>query len=134
MDEQAKRDFKIDFTPFIFQEHLAPTGSLPREFPKESSAAWYFCRCAVQSIETLESQVSYEGEDDVTASLRSLADNIRIQYGISDLNEMMKLIPACRMEAQRLNLPWPAALEIWYQSGGHKLDEVTRDPDKLNIS
>ena len=133
MDEQAKREFKIDFQPAIFRSHIEPEGRLPSSHPLEASAAWYFCKCAHQSIESLEAQVSYEGDTDVTVSLRSLADNIRLQYGIDDLNEMMKFIPVCKQEAERVGLPWNDKLDTWWQTGGSLQDEVTRDPGKLNI-
>lgn len=134
MNESEKKEFKIDYTPFIFQEHLEPIGRLPREHALAASAAWYFCRCAHQSIESLQTQVTYEGDTDVTVSLRGLANNIRVQYGLKDLEEMMRFAPACKEEATRLGLHWSPVLDTWLQSGGKKMDEVTREPDKLNLS
>lgn len=134
MDEQAKKDFRIDFTPAIFRNHIEPEGLLPASHALESSAAWYFIKCAHQSLDVLESQVAYEGDSDITVSLRSLANNVRVMYGIATLEEMMRFIPAVKAEAERVGLFWNPKLDIWYASGGQKLDEVTRDPDKLNIS
>lgn len=96
-----------------------------------SYAAWYIATCCHLSILTLEGQVSLEGSTDVTASLRTITDNIYPTYGIKDVNEVMNLMPLCRRWAFKNGRTWNDKFQAWLDSGGRAYDEVTRDPGAI---
>lgn len=119
---------KIEVTPFIFIDHMMANGGvLPDSKAMESSAAWYFAKCAHQAIDSVTEQVGYEGETDETINLRPLADSVCSLYGVN-IEEMMKLMPLVRREAFRCNIFWNDRFQAWLDSGGRAYNEVTREP------
>lgn len=120
------------YTAPIYEEHLTPRGHLPRDKALTASAAWHFTRLAMQALERIPEQVAYEGDTDVTVRLRSIADSVMIQYNIRDIESMMNLMPAVRMEALRVGYPWNDRLQAWVDSGGRAYDTMTREEGRLN--
>lgn len=115
----------------IYEHHLTPNGLLPREMKERASAAWYFTMCAMQALERVPQQVSYEGDTDQTVNLRQIADSVATMYSES-LENIMPFMDFVKAEALRCGLPWNGRLDAWLASGGKSYNFVTREPDAVN--
>jgi len=102
---------KLDvvFTPFLFVEHVLPKGLLPNEIG--AHACWYYAKCAHKNLEELEQGATYEGELDAQNHLPNLVRSISQLYAIQDPSDMLRFIPWCRAECQRLGYAWNPAVE-----------------------
>lgn len=125
---------KLIYDAPIYEEHLTPNGTLPRDKALTASAAWHFTRLAMAALEKIPEQVAYEGEVDLTVRLRQIAESVMVQYNIKDIESMMNLMPAVRTEAFRVSYPWNDRLQAWLDSGGRAYDSITREEGRLNQS
>lgn len=126
-------EIKLDLTAPIYADHLTPNGHLPRLHQVEASAAWHFTRLAMRILDEVPQQVTYEGQEDKSVSLKVIAQSVAKLYGLEDIGTMLTFMPAVRMEAFRCGYPWKDRLQAWVDSGGAQYDEVTREEKALNI-
>lgn len=122
---------KLNLTAFIYEDHLTPTGLLPREEKEYASAAWHFCKLAHIVLDRVPSQTTYEGDKDKTVHLRRIAESVKTLYNLHSMDRMMAFIDFCQAEAIRVGLPWDDRLSAFVQSGGVSYAIITRDPDKV---
>jgi hypothetical protein len=97
-----------------------------------SHAAAYFCKIAHTTLQLIPEQVTMEDETDTTISLRQQLDSVMIIYGVDDIEKLMNLMPICRLQAFRMGKTWDERFQLWLDSGGQKLDEVTREEAALS--
>lgn len=126
-----KTDPNFSYSAFIYEDHLTPTGLLPREKKKEASAAWHFTRLAMVILQKIPEQVSYEGNTDLTVPLMRIAESVAVQYGIKHEN-FLCFMDFVRAEAFRCAMPWNDRLQAWVESGGKSYNFVTREEGALN--
>lgn len=112
---------------FVYEDHLVPIGLLPRTENFESSAAWHLAKLAHKALEKIPEQVTYEGEVDKTIRLMNIAKGVALHYALN-LEDIMKFMPAVRLEALRTKKPWNPRFQAWLDSGGKSYNEVTREP------
>lgn len=124
----------LNLTAFIYEDHLSPTGYLPREEKVYASAVWHFARLANIAILKVPEQATAEGDLDQTIHLKQLMTSVATLYGIDDLNRMMAFMDFAKAEAFRCGMPWSDRFSAWIESGGKAYNEVTREPEALNIS
>lgn len=124
---------KLNLTPFIYEDHLTPEGTLPREHKFECSAAWHFAKLAMRIVDTVPAQVTMEDQIDQTTDLLRVAKSVALLYGLNSLADMMQFIPEVEAEARRSGLPWNPRLTAWVESGGRSYNTVTREESVLNI-
>jgi hypothetical protein len=122
---------KLHLTAFIYEDHLTPTGLLPREEKEYASAMWHFAKLAHQVLEKVPSQTTYEGEKDQTVHLRRIADSVKTLYNLKSMDRMMSFVDFVQAEAIRSGLPWDDRLSAFVNSGGTSYGVLTRDPDKV---
>lgn len=132
--EHEGKTFEIQLMNYIFREEAREVGITGERDVRHFSCVWYFCRCAVQVLESTPQQVTLEDEVDATDNLRQLFDSIRRAYYVPDINDAVRFFPIARTLAFRRTLPWPSRFQAWIDSGGHSYNEVTREPDALNIN
>lgn len=125
--------------PLLWDTLRREGGLLPDSSDEEvvySFCAWYFCRCAHIAIHEITSQVSYEGDTDVTVQLRGVLRGCMKAYGLDAesgdvIERVMKRMPLCRQLAFRRNIFWSDRFQAWLDSGGRAYNEVTREPDAI---
>jgi len=125
---------KLNLRAPIYEDHLTPNGLLPREEQIYASAAWHFARLAMPALIDIPEQATPEGTLDTTVKLQNLLNATVILYAIKDLNRMMNFMDFAKAEALRCGYPWRHELDSFVKSGGRAFNEVTRNPDRLNIS
>lgn len=121
----------LKYTAPIYEDHIEPNGRLPRAHAAAASAAWHFAKLAMKALEDIPEQVTLEGDVDRTISLRRLAESVAVMYGIHDLNDWLKFMPACREEAFVCGFYWNPRLQAWLDNAGGSWDTMTREPDAL---
>ena len=121
----------INYTYFIYENHLTPTGLLPREIKERVSAAWHFSKLAHGALEKIPEQVSYEGNTDLTVSLRNIAESVAIMY-VMKIEDFLPLMDFVHAEAIRCGYIWNDRLQAWLDSGGKSYDIMTREEGALN--
>lgn len=99
-------------------------------------ACWYTCRNVHIALDKVPSQVSLEGDTDLTVRIRNIVNGSMQAYGLNphegpDLNDMMNLMPIARNECFKRNLFWSDRWQAWLDSAGKAYDEVTREPDQI---
>jgi hypothetical protein len=117
------------FYPETLAHDILPMGNMK----VHSQAAWHFVRCAHLALYEIPTQVVLEGNTDATVRLKEIMDSTEIIYGI-DKNEFMKLMPECRRLSFALGRTWNGRLQAFIDSAGRAYNELTREPDALNIS
>lgn len=112
-------------------QHIEPVGFLPKT--EEAAALWQFLIMATQALEKVESQTTYEGDNDQVVDLMQLANSARKIYGLDNLEGMFqdRLIAAAKREVLRSRLKWDSRLDVWFESGGKSYRILDRDPDKV---
>lgn len=119
----------------LFPEILTSNGGIFPHYSDEvverGYAAWYIAKCCHKALHEIPSQVSLEGDTDVTVNLRAIAEGCAAAYGIHDLNEVMLMMPLCRRWAFKTQRQWDDRFQAWLDSGGKAYDEVTREPEKI---
>ena len=125
---------KLNLKAPIYEDHLSPTGFLPREEQIYASAAWHFARLAMPVLIDVPEQATPEGEKDVTVHLKGLLYATVTLYAIKDVNRLMNFMNFVKAEALRVGYPWRHEFDAFLRSGGRSFDEVTRNPDRLNLS
>lgn len=109
-------------------------GNFPSASEREcmmSWCAWYITVCCHKALHSIPGQVTFEGDTDITVDLRGIADGIAMAYGFEDLNEVMTLMPLCRLHAFRSGLGWSDRFQAWVDSGGRAYNKLTREPDQI---
>lgn len=101
----------------------------------EAAALWQFLLGAHQALDKIPAQVTLEGDTDLTANLRQIADSARKLFGLSTLEGMFnaQLIWQAKLEAKRSALYWNVKLDAWFESGGRASNELDRDPDHVGL-
>ena len=122
---------QITFGKFYPLQHMQPVGFLPQT--EEAAALWYFLTCASIALAKVESQVTYEGDQDQTVDLMQLAHSVRKIYALDSLEGMFNeaLIAIAHREAFRSALPWDSRLDAFFSSGGKAYRHLDRNPDKV---
>lgn len=124
---------RIRYMPRAFPQHVRMGGGLlPDRI--ESHALWGFCAMAHVALDKVEGQITYEGDKDQTILLSNIAKSVLLTYGIKDLETLFnaELLWLCKREAARCDMAWNPKLDLWINSGGKNMNEVTRDPNALN--
>lgn len=103
------KDLKINFKLFWFVEHSQPKGLLPNV--KEAQACWYYVMCAHKNLHEHTEGAVYEGEDDPLNNIANILISISMQYGIDDPDDILKHMPTCVKEAERLGFEWDSRVE-----------------------
>lgn len=125
---------KLNLRAPIYEDHLTPKGFLPREEQIYASAAWHFARLAIPVLIDVPEQATPEGELDVTIHLKGLLFATATLYAIKDVNRMMQFMDFVKAEAIRCRYVWRHEFDAFLRSGGSSFNEVTRNPDRLNLS
>ena len=108
--KRAMQDVGFVRTFPVFAHHTEPQGLLPDM--KESQAAWYYCMCLVGLLKELdEAHAEYEGERDHTNMANNIARSVAVLYDLDSPSEIFKFLPACKQEAERINIGWDARME-----------------------
>lgn len=123
----------INYSLPIPAKHIEPNGLLPAT--PAASALWFFLLSAHGAIDQARRQVSYEGDQDLTVSLRELARGIGIAAGVR-VEEMFEseLWRRAQAEAKACELPMDIRVIIFINSGGSVNDIWERDPDAMSES
>ena len=121
----------IEFRKPYPLKHIEPVGFLPKT--EEAAALWQFLIMAIQALEKVEAQVTYEGDSDQVVDLMQLATSAMKIFGLDNLEGMFqaRLIDCAKREAARSRLYWNPRLDAWFESGGKSYRIMDRDADKV---
>lgn len=101
---------KISFTPFFFEDLIAPNGFLSRD--RECHACWYFYllaqKCKETVGESIEDQTILESEPWMTKKYPEIRRSVQLLYGLQSPGDIDPYWPAVRLQAKTLGLPEPA--------------------------
>ncbi len=95
---------------FVFVDHMIPKGLLPNE--PGAHACWYYCRCAMQLVMSVDEGQTLEGEKDLDINqLNNIAQAIAAQYSLRVPDEFLLFMDFCKAEAMRLGWTWDERIE-----------------------
>ena len=96
---------KFRLIPFYFESITYDRGGLLPDH-KGAHAAWYYCRCAIESMEHFDQQIVYVGELDRQQSLANVARAVAKLYNLDSPADFTKYLFMCKSEAARRNIKW----------------------------
>lgn len=121
-NEQKRAMEKVGFVRSfpVFAHHTVPQGLLPDM--KESQAAWYYCMCMVGLLRELdEAHAEYEGERDHTNMANNIIRSVALLYNLESPGEILKFLPYCRMEAERIDIGWDSRMDTLHMVEGFRI-------------
>lgn len=129
------QNLHVQFNPVIFWLEAQEMGLHTLDSIQHFSCAWYFCRCAHESIETFAKDIVLEGETDSVGTLRQVLSTCMKLYNITDIEKLIRFVSTeCRQLAFRRNLFWDSRFQAWIDSGGHSYNEMSREEKAINKS
>jgi hypothetical protein len=123
---------KVETAPPLFYEQGKDAGITEQLDLVYFSAAYYFTRCAMESIEVYSHNAVLEDETDPTVNLRQVLETVMRLYGVIDIEKFMRFMSTIRTVAFKRGLPWNDRLQAWLDSGGYAYNEVTREESTWN--
>jgi len=95
--------------PYFPHHTIQHGGVLPDE--PAAHAAWYYCKCAIGMFREIHEGAQYEGELDHINMLNNLVRSVSALYNLNSPDDLLRMMPHCRLEAIRLELGWDDRIE-----------------------